>query len=167
MLYLENKVYIVEKYTDRMIRSMTQSIPWPAVVALKKFVNVSSRVRFKRHNVLARDDYTCQYCGLKPRTANGSPDLKTLTLDHVVPRSQGRRGRVTLPWNGKSVPVTGWENIVTCCDTCNASKGPQTPTEAHMTLLNKPQRPTPWDVLRMIVTKSKATVPNEWKEHIV
>jgi 5-methylcytosine-specific restriction endonuclease McrA len=164
MLYLDGKVHIVEEYAGRMIRSMTEAIPWPAVVALKKFVRVRSRVRFKRHNVLARDNFTCQYCGKKPRTQAGLPDVRALTLDHVVPRSRGIRGRVTLPWNGKSTTVTGWENIVTCCEPCNRVKADRTPSEAKMTLCAKPRRPNAWDILRIIV--SRTGMPDEWSEHV-
>lgn len=49
-----------------------------------------------------RDMYQCQYCG---EVFNH----KDLTLDHVIPRSQG----------GK----TTWENSVTACKDCNHRKG--------------------------------------------
>ena len=47
-----------------------------------------------------RDQYTCQYCGLKTRD---------LTLDHVIPRHRGG-------------PHT-WDNLVTACRSCNHRKG--------------------------------------------
>jgi 5-methylcytosine-specific restriction endonuclease McrA len=66
---------------------------------------------------LARDLYTCQYCGSR----------KDLTLDHVVPR-----------WCGG--PHT-WENLVTCCRKCNLKKGDKTPQQANMKLKKVPRRP--------------------------
>src|SRR5580692_9769411 len=35
------------------------------------------QLRLSRHSVLARDNYTCQYCGVRG---------KDLTIDHVVPK---------------------------------------------------------------------------------
>ena len=52
-----------------------------------------------RHYVLHRDDYQYQYCG--------SPD--DLTLDHVIPLSEGGLSRV--------------QNLTTACQPCNTAKG--------------------------------------------
>jgi len=70
-----------------------------------------------RKEVLKRDHHRCQYCGT----------TKRLTLDHVIPRSKG----------GKH----SWDNVVTACEKCNATKGSRTPTEAGMKLLNQPKTP--------------------------
>ncbi|MGK7918613.1 MAG: HNH endonuclease [Trichodesmium sp.] len=70
-----------------------------------------------RKEVLKRDHHRCQYCGT----------TKRLTLDHVIPRSKG----------GKH----SWDNVVTACEKCNATKGNRTPTEAGMKLLNQPKTP--------------------------
>jgi hypothetical protein len=47
-------------------------------------------VKFNRRNIFARDHNQCQYCGKKFPTSE-------LSLDHVIPRSQGggRRGRTS------------------------------------------------------------------------
>lgn len=166
ILYLEGKVYILEQYANMAIRSMSFVVPWPAVVVLKKFVKAKSKVRFRRHNVLARDDYTCQYCGATPQTTGGRPDMRALTMDHIVPRSRAIHNRVQLPWNGRMVPVTCWDNIVTCCVPCNTYKGSKTPKEAGMKLLSIPSKPTPWQILQIILTKSKTNVPEEWMDHV-
>ena len=42
----------------------------------------ANAVTFSRRNVFKRDHTTCQYCG-------GRPGTEELTLDHVLPRSQG------------------------------------------------------------------------------
>ena len=65
--------------------------------------------------------YTCQYCGAQP----GGEEL---TLDHVVPRSQGG--------------VSSWENCVLACVACNKRKADRTPEQARMHLRRKPVRPT-------------------------
>jgi len=70
-----------------------------------------------RREVLRRDGHTCQYCG----------STKRLTIDHVIPRSQG--GSHT------------WDNVVTACERCNTTKGSRTPHEAGMNLARQPKAP--------------------------
>ncbi len=93
----------------------------PRVILLVAYDRVPKRhVRFSRHNIYARDDNTCQYCGVRfPRAE--------LNLDHVIPRSRG----------GLAV----WENVVCSCHRCNRRKGGRTPEEASMRLMKKPTRP--------------------------
>ena len=75
----------------------------PRVVVLVAYDRLPKRhVRFSRINLMARDDFQCQYCGEKPARSE-------LNLDHVVPRALG--GRST------------WENVVTSCVECNRRKG--------------------------------------------
>ena len=77
-------------------------------------------LRFNRRNVFARYGNQCQYCGQHFH-------MSELSLDHVVPRSQGG--------------VTSWENIVCACVACNVRKGGRTPTEARMHLIRHPVKP--------------------------
>ena len=105
-LLIDKKANLVAPYEGRLIRSPSTTLPWPAVVNLKQYASHRGKVRFSRQNVLARDVWTCQYCRRAPRTGLGHPITVDLTLDHVVPRSRSNKGRVTLPWNGKRVPVT-------------------------------------------------------------
>lgn len=93
----------------------------PQVVVCERYTRLPPvRVRFSRHNVFVRDNWTCQYCGRQlPR--------RMLNLDHVLPRSKG----------GK----TGWENVVACCLPCNMKKGDKLPNEAGMRLLQIPSQP--------------------------
>ena len=95
-------------------------------------------LRLSRHSVLARDNYTCQYCGTR----------KELTIDHVVPR-----------WAGG--PHT-WDNLVACCRRCNLKKGDKTPVQAQMKLARKPKRPhfVPYLSLPLYL---KAQVKEEWR----
>jgi 5-methylcytosine-specific restriction endonuclease McrA len=95
-------------------------------------------LRLSRHSVLARDNYTCQYCSSR----------KELTIDHVVPR-----------WAGG--PHT-WDNLVACCRRCNLKKGDKTPAQAQMKLARKPKRPhfVPYLSLPLYL---KAQVKEEWR----
>jgi 5-methylcytosine-specific restriction endonuclease McrA len=105
----------------------------PRVIALVAFDRLPKRhVRFSRINLMARDNFQCQYCGRKPHRAE-------LNLDHVVPRSLG--GRST------------WENVVTSCVDCNRRKGGRTPRQAHLKLLRKPERPR-WTPLANLMWSS-------------
>ncbi len=105
---------------DKVLRSVNRSFPVPSVIRLKRFVRrpFRQRVAFNRRNVFKRDDHACQYCGER------SNDL---TLDHVLPRSRGGS--------------TSWENVVACCNRCNARKRDRTPEEAGMRLLRGPYAP--------------------------
>ncbi len=137
-MFFLGKVEIVEEY-DHHIRSVSLAIKAPAVVRLLRFFRVGRRSpSLSRLNVLARDNFTCQYCGREM-------SAKEATLDHVVPRSQGGR--------------TTWENIVCACGVCNRKKGGRTPKEAHMKLLSKPCKPQ-W--LPVLNTKFNGKIPQSW-----
>jgi len=104
-----------------LVRTPTRVIAVPRVIVLQMFNRIPrAKVRFSRLNIYARDDDTCQYCGVR-RPRQG------LNLDHVVPRSQGGR--------------TTWENVVCCCYECNLRKGGRTPAQAGMRLKRTPTRP--------------------------
>jgi len=93
----------------------------PRVIVLMLYERIPrARVRFSRFNIYARDDNTCQYCGVRMPRAD-------LNLDHVVPRYHGG--------------ATTWENVVCSCVPCNLRKGGRTPDEAGMRLLRFPARP--------------------------
>lgn len=127
-LVLSEKAEIVARY-DQVIRSVSQSMQMPSVVRLTRYVQVVSRfglVRCSRKNVLLRDRYQCQYCGIKCRQSE-------ISIDHVMPRSRG----------GKTI----WTNVTAACHNCNRRKGSLTPEEAGMTLLKVPKRPSWRDLL--------------------
>ncbi|MBL8064955.1 MAG: HNH endonuclease [Chthonomonadaceae bacterium] len=116
-LVLLGKADIIEECA-RAIRSSRGEIVTPSIVKMRYHVRRPvPQLRLSRHTVLARDGYTCQYCGVK----------KDLTIDHVVPR-----------WCGG--PHT-WENLVACCRKCNLKKGDKTPQQANMKLRSVPRRP--------------------------
>ena len=112
----------LEPHTFDWVRTVRLALAVPRVIRVLAFANVPRQaVKFNRRNVIARDANCCQYCGRR------FPYCE-LSLDHVVPRSQGG-------------PTT-WENVVTSCLRCNVRKGDRTPDRAGMTLLNEPAKPT-------------------------
>jgi len=101
------------------VHSMSQVFPIPSVIRLTQRVRRPfHECRLTRLEVFMRDGYACQYCGRETRD---------LTLDHVVPRSQGG--------------VHSWENVVSACRLCNRRKGGRTPEQADMKLLSEPKAP--------------------------
>jgi len=156
---ISGKVELLEAYAGRFVRSPSVQFPLPAVVRLVgKFVR--RRVRLSRRNVLARDNYTCQYCGARPRKDSGGPLMEALTIDHVVPRAHALKGHVTLPWSGAHVRVTSWENLLTSCAPCNSAKGARTPGQVGFTMARLPRAPNTRDIAWMGVARYCA--PDEW-----
>lgn len=121
VLLLKEKAELIEA-AEAYLRAESFSMPRPLVIRLVYYVKIPRRMSLPvtRRTVLARDHYTCQYCG-------EMPPHQLLTLDHVVPRSCG----------GK----TTWENVVAACQKCNGRKGNRTPIEANMRLIVEPARP--------------------------
>ena len=103
------------------IRSARARLRVPEVVCLARYDRLpSSAVTFSRRNVAKRDHHTCQYCGAQP-------GWDRITVDHVVPRSQGG--------------VSSWTNCVAACEPCNARKADRTPEQAGLHLRRHPARP--------------------------
>jgi 5-methylcytosine-specific restriction endonuclease McrA len=106
---------------DDYIRTVHFEIQVPRIIRLLGYDRLPrQRVKFNRRNIFARDGNRCQYCGKKFATSD-------LSLDHIVPRSQG--GQAT------------WQNIVCACLKCNVRKGGRTPREAGMHLIREPVEP--------------------------
>ncbi len=163
-LLLDQRVRAVAEYDGAVIRSPSLEIAWPAVVSLVEYVCVAHGPCLNRMNVLARDQFTCQYCGHAPRTRTGRPVPHRLTLDHVVPRCRSHAGRVTLPWERTPVPVTSWQNLVAACPSCNGRKGGRTPEEAGMQLRRRPRVPGRMDAIRIAL--ARVQVPDEWHDYL-
>jgi 5-methylcytosine-specific restriction endonuclease McrA len=86
--------------------------------------------------------------GSPASTARSAFATEELTFDHVLPRSRGG--------------AASWENIVTCCITCNAAKADRTPDEARMKLRRRPRRPM---FLPSITVRMRGEVPAEWRPY--
>jgi 5-methylcytosine-specific restriction endonuclease McrA len=111
---------IVERRSGFTVRTPHLDIPIPSVVRLLKYRHVPRQNRsVSRKGIILRDGSACQYC-------RSVMPAKSLTLDHVTPRSRG----------GEST----WENLVACCFACNNRKGNRTPQEAAMSLLRAPRQ---------------------------
>jgi 5-methylcytosine-specific restriction endonuclease McrA len=112
---------VLPRDDELVIRTSQLRLRVPEVITLVQYDRVPvNAVTFSRRNVFKRDRYTCQYCGCQP----GSNEL---TIDHVLPRSQG---------GGSS-----WANCVLACVECNSRKADRTPDQAHMLLRKHPVRP--------------------------
>ena len=164
-LVLVEKAVIVTAWPGRFVRSPSLVMPWPAVVALRRYAVIRGKARFSRRNVHARDGWTCMYCGIRSVTADGRPERSHLTIDHVIPRAQARNGTVYSPWARRQVHLTSWENVVTACMSCNHRKADHTPAQAGMTLRAIPRVPTQADALRIVLSRVRS-VPPEWEPYL-
>ncbi len=68
---------------ERFIQAVRLRLRVPEVIVLASYDRLpEAAVSFSRRNIFKRDHWACQYCGCQP----GGDEL---TIDHVVPRSQG------------------------------------------------------------------------------
>ncbi len=141
VLVLKDRAEILER-GEWALHAENLTLPRPIVIRLKTYVRIprdAHRRKITRKAVLARDAWTCQYCG---HQASG------LTVDHVIPRSLG----------GESV----WENIVASCAPCNRRKGNLTPHEARMHPTNRPKPPGPTVFIRI----ASPRIPMAWEQYL-
>jgi 5-methylcytosine-specific restriction endonuclease McrA len=142
VLLLKEKAEVLE-HGDGVLRSETMRLDCPEVIRLISFVRVPRdihRRRITRKAVLARDGWTCQYCG---------SNKPSLTVDHVIPRSRG----------GESV----WENIVASCAPCNRRKGNRLPQEIRMHPKRNPRPPGPTVFIRIAAPRT----PEAWEPYLL
>ncbi len=112
---------LIPRQDEPFIQGVRLRLRVPEVVALTRYDRIpTNAVTFSRRNIYKRDRYTCQYCSAQPGT-------EELTLDHIVPRSQGG--------------ISTWENCVLACVGCNKRKADRTPEQAGMPLRKVPVRP--------------------------
>ncbi len=142
VLVLKERAEILER-GEGALHSERLTFDRPCVIRLVRYVRVPRDVhrrKITRKAVLARDAWTCQYCG---RQAAG------LTVDHVIPRSRG----------GQSV----WENIVASCAPCNRKKGNKTPREASMHPRSAPRPPGP----TVFIQLASPRIPVAWEPYLL
>lgn len=138
VLVLCGKAEVLE-LNHQIVRTPSTSIHCPSVIRLAHLIRrPQPRARLSRKEIFIRDNYTCQYCGVRTRD---------LTLDHVIPRSKGG-------------PHT-WENLVSACKTCNHRKGGKSVTEARMPLARTPKEPRA-NVYHMIYRYMENGPLDEW-----
>jgi 5-methylcytosine-specific restriction endonuclease McrA len=101
------------------VHTVSHSYPCPSIIRLERMIKRQRpTVRLTKREILRRDNYTCQYCGLH---------VTFLTIDHVIPRRLG----------GQHL----WTNLVAACPPCNHRKGGRTLEQAQMRLLRPPGEP--------------------------
>ncbi len=106
---------------EPFVRAVKFKLRVPEVITLTDYDKLPvGAVTFSRRNVFKRDHYTCQYCGIQPGESE-------LTIDHVVPRSQGG--------------ISSWTNCVLACIDCNKRKADRTVEQAKMKLRKPPVKP--------------------------
>ncbi len=119
LLLIMDKAEIVEHHSNKILRSISSSVPFPSVIKLYRYISLRhSSIELSRKNLQRRDSYKCQYC---------SKSETPLTIDHILPKSRGG--------------LDTWDNLVSACVQCNNKKGNKTPKEAGMTLLSVPKKP--------------------------
>ena len=131
-LVLAQKAEIVSAHQTIVVRSVNANYPLPTVVRLNRYIPVIQRfrtVKCSRKNILVRDTFECQYCGVKLSSQSG-------TIDHIIPISRG----------GK----TAWNNVVAACAPCNHKKGDRLLTEINMKLRSRPRKPSWSDWLKRL-----------------
>lgn len=125
------------------VRTVHFQIAVPKIIRLLGYDKIPSiGVKLNRRNLFARDQNRCQYCGRRFPASE-------LSLDHVVPRSQG----------GENT----WENIVCACVKCNVRKGGRTPHQANMQLISRPRKPARSPVITVKLSDSKYA---SWKQFL-
>jgi 5-methylcytosine-specific restriction endonuclease McrA len=142
VLVLKSRAEVLEQ-GEGALHSERLELERPCVIRLVRYVRIPRDVhrrKITRKAVLARDAYTCQYCG---------HEAPGLTVDHVIPRSRG----------GLSV----WENIVASCAPCNRMKGNRMPREARMHPTKRPKPPGPTVFIRIAAPR----VPLAWEPYLV
>ena len=135
-LVFAGKAEVLHNY-ERVLHTVAFEMRMPSIIRMLYFIRrPRQQVALTKKNVLLRDNYTCQYCGVQ---SHGP-----MTVDHVIPKCAGGS--------------PAWENLVCACLDCNNRKNNRTPHDANMTLLRKPRTPKyiPWIQIK------RHTLPGEW-----
>ena len=142
VLLLKEKAELLER-REGAIHSEHMTMERPDVIRLVSYVRIpreAHRRKITRRAVLARDSWTCQYCGSRK---------SGLTVDHVIPRSRG----------GKSV----WENIVAACAILQPPQGqPAAARDPDAPRKNTPKAPGPTVFIQVASPK----IPAAWQQYL-
>lgn len=130
----------VKFYEDKFIHTPTKEYQVPSVIVLKDYKHFNKHAKWSKFNVKLRDDFKCQYCGVRH-------SARSLTIDHVLPKSMG----------GKH----SWINSVTACKQCNQEK-----KNNHRVVPKvKPYKPTYYELAKKLV-KHKSVENADWVKYI-
>lgn len=148
LVFLE-KVRVLKNYDHWTVRSQHLEMPVPSIVIMAEQVKWSKHLKYSRSNVYLRDDFTCQLQTTRRcREVAGRVKLSELTLDHVVPRSNG----------GK----TSWVNVCTSCKDCNSEKG----NDGSIVPKKMPKKPSYYEILAKRKTLPIQIRDAEWQYYI-
>ena len=119
-IVMNEKAQMLE-HSGRRFVSELLDLPRPSVIVLNKYQKLQYRKPIRnckpsRHQIYARDNATCQYCG-----------AKATTIDHIVPRCKGGGG--------------SWTNLVASCMKCNQHKGDKDLANTSLQLRRPPKAP--------------------------
>lgn len=148
-LYFTDKVKIIKEHDNWVVRSQHLEMNVPSIVIMTEQAKWDRSLKYNRHNVFVRDEFTCQLqITNKCKNRNGKTTVDNLTLDHVLPRSLG----------GK----TTWTNVCTCCKDCNGKKG------NDKTILPKklPKKPTYYELLAKRKNRPLFIKDIAWNDYI-
>ncbi len=130
------------EYTDKWVHSAKKAFQVPSVIVLFRHIEEKFfTLPCTRKNVLLRDENRCQYCARRFHDSD-------LTLDHVLPRSKG----------GNS----SWTNVVAACKPCNQKKRDFLISEAPVSLIRLPRKPS----YRTIIKKRLGKANLKWQEYL-
>lgn len=155
LVFLE-KVRVLKEYDNWIVRSQHLDMKVPSIVIMTEQVKWRKDLKYSRSNVYLRDDFTCQLqTTWRCKEQGGKVKLQELTLDHVVPRSQG----------GK----TNWTNVCTSCKECNSQKG----NDEKIVPKKMPKKPTYFEILAkrkslpIHIRDAEWAFYIDWPEHLV
>jgi 5-methylcytosine-specific restriction endonuclease McrA len=136
-----DKAQVLAWHDDWIVHSATWETAVPSVLILKEYMKPKTSIRFSKSNVFLRDSFKCAYCEV-------SLEKKHCTLDHVLPTSHG----------GK----TTFENCVTACGPCNASKGNNKKIKPKF----KPHKPDFYELVNKRKKLPFQVRHEEWMEYL-
>lgn len=128
--------------SPKLYRAADTELAIPYVVQMTYMIHRKRRARigFSRRGVLARDNFTCVYCGKRADT-----------IDHVIPRAMG----------GENT----WENCVAACAKCNNKKADSTLEKMGWSIDFVPFAPSPY-VLLLNKTRPGSPTWASWNEFV-
>ena len=120
-LIYKGKAEIIKHNIISPIVTELRNYKRPTIIRLLRYISIPFRkVKLNRNNIFRRDKFKCVYCE--------ESNKNKLTIDHIHPKSKGGEN--------------SWQNLVTCCQSCNIKKDNKTLTESGMKLNYKPYKPT-------------------------
>ena len=151
-LVLEDQVIILANY-DKQVHSQYLTINMPAVVMLKEYKVAKKRKHIfnkpSKKNLLIRDKFRCQYCGVKLT-------FGTATIDHVIPKHKNGQHTMT--------------NTVASCKRCNNAKDnmwlEEFTKKTGLKLQNEPRHLNEEEKLNCILKSYKSKEKRVWLKAI-